>query len=267
MRAYSAGATDLGQLSGQLLTWLLPYLLPAARTVGVMAFLPGIGAQTVPPPVRLAVALGVAFLVASACGPSAAPLDNPLAFMVALMAELGLGLTVGWLATVLFEALRWAGEILDLQLGLRAGEVFDPITAQGSSQLGHLYHRTALTIFFVLDGHHWVLAALAHGLERVPPGQIAVGAPLLRLLTGELASSMDIVARAGAAGIAALLLADVALAIVGRHVPQMNVFLVGIPAKLGAGLLVLAVSAPLLVWAMGALMADVKHYVPAVLGP
>jgi flagellar biosynthetic protein FliR len=169
--------------------------------------------------------------------------------------------------TVLLEAFRWAGEILDLQLGLRVGEVFDPVSVQGSSQLGQLYHFTALTIFFVMDGHHWVLAALARSIERVPPGEIAMGAPLMKLLTGALTSSMDIVARAGAAGITALLLADVALAIVARHVPQMNVFLVGIPAKLGVGLLVLAVSAPLLVWAVGALMADVKYFVPAVLGP
>lgn len=257
----------MGRLSVHLLAWMLPYLLPAARAVGVVAFLPGLSAQTVPPQVRLVLALGLAFLVAGACGPAATPPEDPLAFTVALAGELGVGLITGWLVTVLFEALRWAGEILDLQLGLRAGEVFDAITAQGSSQLGHLYHLTALTIFFVMNGHHWVLGALARSIERVPPGQIAMGAPMLKLLTDALTSSMDIVARAGAAGITALLLADVALAIVGRHVPQMNVFLVGIPAKLGAGLLVLAVCAPLLVWAMGALMADVKHYVPAVLGP
>jgi flagellar biosynthesis protein FliR len=153
-----------------------------------------------------------------------------------------------------------------MQIGLRAADFLDPITSHGSSTLGQLYYLSAITFFFVVDGHHWVLAALARSYERIPPGQIALGGPTLDLLLNAMASALDIAVRLGAAGIAALLLADIALAIIGRHVPQMNVFLVGMPAKLGAGLLVLALSASLLGFAFSGLITDARHYVDALLG-
>jgi flagellar biosynthetic protein FliR len=249
-----------------LVALALPYALPTARAVGVVAFLPGLGGERVPPMVRLAIAGGVSLLAVSGIRPQVHPPSNPEAYMLALVSELALGLIVGWCVTVLLEAARWAGELLDVQIGFRTGETLDPVSAHSGAPIAQLYYLTAFTFFFVVDGHHWVLAALARSLERIPPGQVSFSSSALSLLLGCLTSSMDIAVRLCVAGTTALLLADLALAVVGRHVPQMNVFLVGIPAKIGSGLLVLAVSAPLLAWGLGQLISDLRQYVGALLG-
>lgn len=255
----------MDQLANDVWGLLYTHMLPAARVLGILVFLPGLSSDHVPAQARMVVAGGVALLVASATGAETPLPESSGALMVALVGELSLGLVVGWAVAVFFESLRWSGEVLDMQIGLRAGQFFDPLTSHGGTLIGQLYHLTALTFFFVIDGHHWVLAAIGRSFERIPAGEVAFGGSTVALLLDAAASAVDISVRMAVAGVAALLLADIALAIVGRHVPQMNVFLVGIPGKLAAGIIVLAVCAPMLGGVMGALVAEVKHYVLALL--
>jgi flagellar biosynthetic protein FliR len=256
----------MASLAMGLIEQASPYVIPAARTMGVVAFMPGFSSNQVPSYMRVALAMGVAFLVAGTAKPTDPFSGTPEQLVLTLAGELALGMIVGWAVYVFFEAVRWAGELLDLQLGLRAGSLFDPISNQSSSLLGQVYYLTALTFFFVTDGHHWVLAAVARSFDRIPPGGLVMGAGTTDLLVGAAASSLDIGIRVGAVGICALLLSDIALAIVGRHVPQMNVFLVGIPGKLWAGMIVLGLSAPLLGGAFTVMMQDIRRVVSLLLG-
>ncbi len=241
-------------------------LIPAARAVGVLAFMPGMNAQSVPPHLRLLLAGGIALLVGSSVSAPANLPPDASAYMLVLLSELGLGLLVGWAVSVFLESVRWSGEVLDMQIGLRMGSFLDPTTNQGSSILGQVYYLAALTILLAVDGHHWVLAALARSYERIPPGSAAFSGGTLDLTLGAASSALDLGVRVAAAGLVSLLLADVALALMARTVPNMNVFLVGMPAKLGMGLAVLAVSAPLAAGALGSLVGQMCHVVNLLLG-
>ena len=244
---------------------MLPYLLAAARAVGIIALLPGISAPHVPPQVRITISLGLAVVVAGVAAPPVTIPQDPIAYTLMLVGELGLGLIIGWAVSVFFESVRWAGEILDIQIGLRAGQLLDPSGFGVSTLLGQLYHLVATTFFFVVDGHHWVLAAIARSYSRLPVGSVSFTPRALELLVSAAQSALDIGIRTAAAGVAALLLADIAMSIIGRQVPQMNVFLVGLPAKLVAGLVVLATSAPLMGGALWYIVEGVKHVVLALL--
>lgn len=253
-------------LQTSLIDYASPYVIPAVRTMGILAFLPGFSSNQVPAQMRIVLSLGIAFLVAQ----TAPALDfmsmGPTELAVMVLAEAALGLIVGWAVYVFFEAARWAGELVDVQLGVRAGSMFDPISNQTSPLMGQVYYLTALTFFFVIDGHHWVIAAIARSFERIPPGGVVLGTDTFDLLLGAAASSLDVGIRVGVVGISSLLLADIALAIVGRHVPQMNVFLVGIPGKMWAGLMVLGLSMPLMGRALVVMMEDIRHVVTLLLG-
>ncbi|NSW54864.1 MAG: flagellar biosynthetic protein FliR [Armatimonadetes bacterium] len=249
-----------------LLDNLPAMLIPAARAVGVLAFMPGMNAQSIPPHLRLLLAGGIALLVGSSVNASANLPSDASAYMLVLLSELGLGLLVGWAVSVFLESVRWSGEVLDMQIGLRMGSFLDPTTHQGSSTLGQAYYLAAFTIFLAVDGHHWVLAALARSYERIPPGSVAFSGSTVDLTLGAAGSALDLGVRVAAAGLVSLLLADVALALMARTVPNMNVFLVGMPAKLGVGLAVLAVSAPLAAGALGSLVEQVRQVVNLLLG-
>lgn len=231
-------------LTHDLLSLLWTYLLPACRGLGAMLLLPGVSGLTVPPQVRLLLAAGVGATVASAVGPSRAVPQEEAAVLLAALSELGLGLIIGWAACLFVETVRWSGEVLDMQLGLQVGRLFDPVTMQSGSLLGQMYYMTTLTFFLVIDGHHWVLWGLLRSFEALPIGCVTLRPALTAVMVDAAGSALDIAIRVAVPGLAALLLADVALALVARSVPQMNVFLVGMPAKIAIGLVVLAFSAP-----------------------
>jgi len=253
-------------LATDLTATLLATILPAARALGIVVFLPGLGGANVPPQVRLLIAGGIAVL-AGGCVDARSSMPQEAGMLApTLFTEIAFGLIVGWSVLVFLESVRWAGEILDMQIGLRMGQFLDPVSQQGSSLLGQVYYMTALTCFFVLDGHHWVLAALGRSFERVPIGAVCLKASMVPLMLDTATSALDIAVRLAAAGLASLLLADIALAIIARTVPQMNVFLVGIPAKIGIGLVVLAFSIPLAGKILGTLVAQARHIVMALAG-
>jgi flagellar biosynthetic protein FliR len=254
----------MGHFPQDLLALLYPYLLPSARMIGVVVMLPGLSSPHVPPLVRLAVAVGVAVLAVSATGVRGRPPEREAQVLILLVGELGLGFIIGWGVSVFFEGIRWAGEVLDIQIGLRVGSLLDPLTADTGSLLGQLYALTALTFFFVVDGHHWVLAGVARSFQTIPPGSVTFSGSSLHLLLGAASGALEIGVRICAAGVTSLLLTDIALTVVGRHVPQMNVFFVGIPGKLWAGLAVLTLTAPLLGGTLLTMVEEIRRLVTAL---
>ncbi len=227
-------------------------MLPAGlRVVGLMALAPGLSLQQAPAQVRVALAVTLAVVIAPVASEGVCLPDEPLRFVALCLVELVVGLAMGFVAAVVLEALRFGGEVLDLQIGLRAGQLFDPASGMHSGILSGAYYMIALVLFVGVNGHHWLLRGLAASFTIVPVGGASLGGaptePAGDLGTCVLAMGLRIAAPV----MAALLLADLALGLVARAVPQMNVFLVGIPAKIAAGLMIAAVGAPLLLTNLG----------------
>lgn len=220
-------------------------LLPAGlRVVGLVALAPGLSIQQASAQVRVLLALSLAVVLAPAAGPGVTPSD-PLPFMGLCLAELAVGLALGFVAATLLEAMRLAGELLDLHIGLRAAELFDPATGVGAGLLGTACHLLAIVLLLALNGHHWLLRGLAASFGIVPVGTATLPLALAGLVDHLGATVFAMALRIAAPVMAALLLADLAFGLVARAVPQINVFLVGIPAKLALGLTVTALSVPL----------------------
>lgn len=221
-------------------------LLPAGlRVVGMVAVAPGLSIQQVPAQVRVLIALSLAVVLAPAVGAGVSP-SAPLPFMSLCLAELAIGLALGFVAATLLEAMRLAGELLDLHIGLRAAQLFDPASGVSSGLLSTTCHLLALVLFLAMNGHHWLLRGLAASFGIVPVGTATLPLALAGLVDHLGATVFAMALRIAAPMMAALLLADLAFGLVARAVPQINVFLVGIPAKLALGLMVAALSVPLL---------------------
>ncbi|MGD9494917.1 MAG: flagellar biosynthetic protein FliR [Armatimonadota bacterium] len=243
----------MSDLVAALLERFIPLLPAAMRVVGMAALAPGLSLQQAPAQVRgmLAVALAVAIAPVAAC--DAAVPDEPLRLIGLCLSELAVGLAMGFVAATVLEALRFGGEVLDLQMGLRAGQLFDPTSGAHAGILSTAYAIVALLLFVTIDGHHWLLRGLAASFTIVPVGAAGVGGALLTLV-GDLGTALLTVGlRIAAPVMAALLLADLAFGIVARAVPQINVFLVGIPAKIAVGLIIAALGAPVLLANLGGL--------------
>ena len=218
------------------------------RIVGVIALVPGFDAAFIPPLVRVVLGLGLAVAMSPLLAPpNAAILQlGPEAYLLMLLGELALGALVGFCLSCLLEAGRLAGEIVDMQIGFHAGAMYDPLAGGSSSLLGRLWYMTALVFFFQVNGHHWLIGGLARSYELCPVGEL-VYQRQLGLLAGEMAAVLfGLALRLAAPVVASLILADLTLGLVGRGMPQMNILLVGLPAKILVGLVALACCTPLM---------------------
>jgi flagellar biosynthetic protein FliR len=118
----------------------------------------------------------------------------------------------------------------------------------------------ALLVFLTINGHHWFMRALTRSYHIVPPLQMRLGPSLLDYLV-QLTGNMFVIAiQVGAPVIAALLLTSVAFGLIARTVPQMNVFIVAMPLKIGVGLLFLGFSLPYFVAFLKKIFGGLGHH-------
>jgi flagellar biosynthetic protein FliR len=132
-------------------------------------------------------------------------------------------------------------------MGLSIASMIDPMESFRTTILGRWYWLVGATLFLALDGHHYVLRALAASLEIVPPGRGALGGDVAAALTSFASDGLGRALAIGAPAIGVLLATSLGLGLLARTVPQMNVFLVGFPIQITAGVLAVAACTPFLV--------------------
>lgn len=184
--------------------------------------------------------------------------------VVGAVLELAVGMTLAFGVFAGFASFTLAGKILDIQSGLGMGSVYDPVTRSGAPLFGTLLNMVGVAVFFALDGHHAFLRGLAYSLQQVPPGSGFSEWPAEAVvrqfgLMFSLAVSLVIPVTL------CLLLAEAALAMVSRVLPQMNMFVIGVPVKIVATIAVLMLSLPSLGPAMGRVYNGIFTYWEQVL--
>lgn len=233
-----------------LAQWQLTLLI-FARISSFVAVGPIFGLRHVPPLLKAGSALILAILVAPVVVTAQGTVADVGTFILALLGEVLVGLALGYVATLIFNAIRVAGQLVDLQTGLAMADLLDPETGAGTSILGEFFYLLGLLLLLQMDGHHGLLRALADSFTLVPPGAAAWQGTLAQEMARIFAGMFALAFRLAAPLVAVLVVSDVALALVARTVPQLNVFMLGFPLKAGLGLAVLVVVLPLLAGAFG----------------
>lgn len=253
-----------------LYLWLVTYLLLrlpiVVRIFGVMVAAPVFSAQQVPKLARVLLGVGIGVLMAPAI-----PIRpggvwvGVTGYTIGLVSELLWGIALGLGVSLLLEAARLAGEMLDLQMGFRVASLFDPISGSQLGIFSHIYYLVALLMFLQLNGHHWLLMGLGRSFLICPAGSLSCDPQLTEIFLDLVKTIFHFGIRLAAPVLLAVFLADLAFGLVSRMVPQMNVFIVGIPAKIAVGLLAMIASTPLLAGLFSSLLSDFKAYIEAVL--
>lgn len=230
----------------ELNTWIAALLWPLSRILGLIAAAPLFGNAAVPATVK--VALGALLAMIIAPGVPALPAVNPmsLAGLLILTQEMLVGLAMGFTIRIVFSAIEMAGEISSLTMGLGFASFFDPQTKGRSSAISQFLVMLATLMFLTVNGHLVLLAALAESFVSLPISASPIsggGFQQLAAWGGEIfRSGLQIALPV----IAALLLTNVALGILTRAAPQLNIFGIGFPVTLGVGLLVIGMVLPYL---------------------
>jgi flagellar biosynthetic protein FliR len=224
------------------LTWILTVMLVSIRLGVVMLMSPVFSLIGLPLNVRVLLVLALSAMLAS--GMEALPPANfvqPAALAAAAANELVWGGLLAFTLLAGFAAFQFAGRILDIQLGFGVVGLIDPTTRTQAPLIGTILNMTAVLTFFLVGGHRLLLRGLAFSLQRIPPGTGLTALPVPTVLAqfGAMFLSAALLA---APVMTIVLLVDVAMAMMARTMPQMNVFIIGLPLKILVGLVVLAIS-------------------------
>lgn len=222
------------------------FLLMLTRCSGIFMIAPFFGSLNIPVTIRAAAAFAftlVLFPVVDGLGTVAAP-PSVWAFAGSVLAELFIGWLIGFIAYVCFSAIHMAGKVMDMQVGFAVVNVMDPTSGQQIPLIGSLLYNLGIIVFLVTNGHHVIITALAESFRMVPLAAMQPNLSLTMLLVdftnGIFVTGMKIAMPVTFA----ILLVNVALGILARTMPQMNIFVVGIPLQLMVGVGVLSMLLP-----------------------
>lgn len=219
------------------------FLLVMIRFSGLMVSAPVLGSTNVP----LAAKVGLSFFGAMLVTPTLPMLavglpGEPISFAVLAIGELIIGLLVGFVVGFIFAAVQVGGQIMDLQTGFGMMNVFNPALETQFPIFGFFLFILAVLYMLVTNLHHLMIVGFVHTFEVIPIGGFMARPALLWEIT-QWGDAMMLDGLIIAAPIAAsMMLAYVSMGLIGRVIPQIQLFVVGFPLTIATGLLVTAMS-------------------------
>ncbi len=228
------------------------------RVGTMMLVAPIFGSRGTSPQVRVFLGVTVAFVMYPVVAPPGTVLPSePGAYLGRVAREVLIGALVGFVVLMTFTALESAGHVIGLQMGFSLANVINPLTSTSASLIDQFYSLVATLVFFTMDGHHLVLLGVERTFQLVPIDAAGSNLPAQDLVFGLGRDIFVTASRISLPVLTALLLTDVALAMVARSVPQLNVFVVGMPAKIAVGFVMLVITVPTVAYIMARAFSDI----------
>jgi flagellar biosynthesis protein FliR len=219
------------------------FLVLVSRIGGIVAAFPMLSGRAVPAQIKIALVVMLGLVLSPLI--RLPPLSRDAIEMTAgLVSELLIGLVIGLAVRLLFGAFEMAGELLGTQMGFGAVQLLDPMTAQPSPLIGEYFRIIASLVFLSLNAHMVVVAAIVSSYDSIPPFAARLS-PVVGEEVLQLSQHMFLVAlQLSAPVLVAMILINVLLAMLGRAVAQINVFVLSFPLTIAGGLLVLGLALP-----------------------
>ena len=238
----------------QIVAWLSPIIWPFLRVLAVFSSAPVFSSKSFPLRARIALAFFIAFAAQpSLQGQAMVSITSADAFGTVAQ-QVGIGLAIGFTVRLVLAAVQMAGEVIGFQMGLGFASFFDPTLSSQSSAVARFYGQMATFLFIVMNGHLILIMAVVKSFDAFPVDQNFLEAlktmKLYELGADVFATGLWIALPV----IGMLMFANLALGIVSRVAPQMNVFAIGFPITLTVGLIGITATLPMMDQPMLALM-------------
>ncbi len=251
---------------GQLLAGLEGYAWAFLRISGFMLVAPLFGSRMVPKRAKLTLAIALTLILAPLS--PATPVIDPLTAtaLLTVVQQLLVGVAIGFIVQIVFDALMFAGQIVANTMGLSFATMVDPSHGASSTVLGQFFQILGMLIFVSLNAHLALLGVLAESVRVLPPGPTALGPDaFLTVATwgGKIFEAAVIISLPAVVG---LILVNLALGVVSRASPQLNLFAVGFPISMVLGFAMLMLSLPSLAGNLERYLAEAMRTASSLVG-
>lgn len=254
------GGTDMALLFSLLLL----------RWVGIVQLCPFLGGRLVPAPVKIGLAMLMAWFSAPWLSQhSPLPLDmSALGWWIAASHELAIGLLIGFGSSLVFLAATMGGEFLDSVRGTTAANILVPQLQVQTSLLGDFYFQLFIVLYLLAGGHRFFLSAVLDSYRLFPPTGAMPAALVVHESFLQMAVMMfGIMVKVVAPAVLVILAVDLILGVANRMAPQLDVFFMGLALKPTVGLLVVALSLYALASASPEIFRAFQSWMSSWLGP
>ena len=228
------------------------FMLVLGRMGGLFAAIPLFGGKMVPARIKIAAVFAmtlVFFPIIRAALPPLPP--DVLSLGLLMVREVLIGVTLGLLAQVIFSAVEFCGQIIGMQMGLSIASQYDPAMGTQVSIMSVVQNLLAMLLFMALGMHHIFIRAIVESYGVVPLGAWHMSGGLLKFVITATTGVFILAIKLAAPVMAALLAATVALGVMARSFPQMNVFMLSFPLSIGLGFIVLGATLLIFVRTLG----------------
>lgn len=222
------------------------FLLVMVRVLGIIMTAPLLSSRNIPPQLKIGLSAIVSLTVFSVLKTGAIKTpDDIFSYVLLLVGEVLVGLAIGFTANLIFSAIQLAGQVIDMQLGFSIVSVIDPLHGTPIPQMGNFKYIVALLIYLVTNTHHFMFAAIIKSYQYIPLLAISYHPAITNVVMDVFGGTLEIAVKIALPAVGVLLITDVALGILARTVPQMNIFVVGMPLKIYVGMIVIMLALPL----------------------
>ena len=234
------------------------FLLVLTRTGGIFFVSPFFGSQNVPVQIRVATSIAMAILTFPVLMDEMIVETPPTVLMFAalVLQELFIGWLIGFVGYVILSAINMGGKIMDMQVGFTIAQVMDPTSNEQSPLIGSFLYNLTIIYFLAVNGHHMIVAALVESFRAVPFNTMTWN-PAMADFIGNITNGIFLVGMKIAMPVTfSILITNVGMGILARTMPQMNIFVVGIPMHLMIGTAMLAMLMPFYVLFLDVMFDD-----------
>ncbi|HEX7065306.1 MAG TPA: flagellar biosynthetic protein FliR [Bacillales bacterium] len=241
-----------------ILQGLPAFFLVFIRVVSFFITVPFFSYRNIPASAKIGLAFFLAWLMYFTVHPD--PIEIDMMFFLLVVKEAFVGLAIGIIAMILIYAVQVAGSFIDLQMGFAIANVFDPQTGIQSPLMGKYLYTFAILFMLSVNAHYLLIDGIYYSYQFIPLESLDIhfGSGSLAELVTETFTKMFVISfQMAVPVVGSLFLVDIALGIVARTVPQVNVFIVGLPLKVLVSFAVLIIVLPLFMGLVHELVGDI----------
>lgn len=240
--------------SAQLEAWIGAFIYPLTRILALVSSAPLWGSAGLPRRTRLILGLAITIALAPALPPMPAAPPSSVTGLWILGQQILIGVGMGFAMRIVYSAIDLAGEYMGLQMGLGFATFYDPLSSSQTPVVAEFLGLLALLVFLSINGHLIYVATLAQSFTAIPVSATPLG-------SGSWLNLVELGGKLFAGGlllalplIVALMITNIALAVLTRAAPQLNLFALGFPLTLLGGFAILGLSLDYLAAPLQAIM-------------
>ncbi|MGA7723529.1 MAG: flagellar biosynthetic protein FliR [Ignavibacteriaceae bacterium] len=224
-------------------------LLIFLRILAAFVAAPIFGHQAIPPLVKVFLSLIISYIVFLTIDKSRIIVEYNMAWIFTnAVKEIISGLLMGFMLNFVFHGISYSGTLIGVQMGLSMSEVLNPMDNLSENVVGNIFFYASIIILFLINGHHYIISGLVYSFSVFQIGKFTINESVYQLLINYSASVFIIAVKIVSPLIASYFLIHIAEGIIGKVIPQMQVFFVAQPLTIGVGFMLLISLVPVYIY-------------------